>query len=214
MFPYLFFAAFVSTLWPAMFSPYRVISKLEDHLGLNDKEGSNHLKTRRAHYNPPSNSQQLGQHLSRAMNIAYINMFCLARPIHNPSPILRQYMVGLYPLHFIVNLACLVFTLYFPSIDSITIRGTIINIDYVLLTGILAGVLNFLFFVLFYYPRIFCILAAGTANATSTAATTAKGKVTEKTYSLPSSVKRIDRRVKARENHSFKQQAWEESSAC
>ena len=90
-YPY-FFAAFVSNLLPATFSPYRVISKLEDHLGLTDKrskEGSNYLKNRQSYFKPPSNSQQFGQSLSRAVNMAYINMFCLARPIHNPSPILR-----------------------------------------------------------------------------------------------------------------------------
>ena len=141
-------------------------------------------------------------------------MFCLARPIHNPSPILRQYMVGLYPLHYIVNLACLLFTLYFPSIDSITIRGTIININLVILVGILSGVLNFIFFVLFYYPTIFCALASAAASATSGATSRAKGKVSQKTYNLQTSVERIDRGVKARENNRFKQQDWAQSSRC
>ena len=69
------------------------------------------------------------------------------------------YMVGLYPLHFVVNMATLLFQKYFGTTHVVTIRGTIFNINTIILIAIAAGLVNLVLFILFYYPDIFPAMA-------------------------------------------------------
>ena len=88
--------------------------------------------------------------------MAYTNLFCITRPIGNDTPSVRHFMVGLYPLHFVVNMTALVFERYFANTDVITIRGQIFNYNNIVLVAMSTGLANLVLFVLFYYPNFFC----------------------------------------------------------
>ena len=103
--------------------------------------------------------------MPRAFNLAYTNMFCIARPIGNTSYAVRRFMVGLFPLHFVVNMTALVFEKYFSNIEVFAIQGYIFNYNNVVLAAIFTGVANLFFFTLFYYtPNNFAFVTKLTAK--------------------------------------------------
>ena len=162
-------AAFISVLLPATFSPADSINKLEKVLGLGldqeklkentNADGKNSRKSTGQVAQPPTTGREMMKNVFRGINMAYINIFCIARPICNPSPAVRHYMVGLYPLHFVVNMASLLFQKYFGTTHVVTIRGIIFNINTIILIAIAAGLVNLVLFILFYYPDIFPAMA-------------------------------------------------------
>ena len=77
-------------------------------------------------------------------------------------------MVGLFPLHFVVNMTALVFERYFSSIEVFAIQGFIFTYNNVVLAAIFSGVANLFFFTLFYYtPNIFAFVTKLTAKKTT-----------------------------------------------
>ena len=102
--------------------------------------------------------------MSWAFNVAYTNLFCITRPIGNDTPSVRHFMVGLYPLHFVVNMTALVFERYFSGTDVITIHGQIFNYNNIVLVAILTGLANLVFFIHFYYPNFFFVVLRSTAK--------------------------------------------------
>ena len=77
-------------------------------------------------------------------------MFCIARPIYNNTPELRRYMIGLYPFHFIVNQASLVFLMYFGYIDTLHFNNVKVDVNMVIWIGIGSGCLNLILLVLLH----------------------------------------------------------------
>ena len=89
-------------------------------------------------------------------------------PIGNTSYAVRRFMVGLFPLHFVVNMTALVFERYFSSIEVFAIQGYIFNYNIAVLVAIFSGVANLFFFALFYYtPNIFAFVTKLTAKKTT-----------------------------------------------
>ena len=136
-------------------------------------------------FNPPTSCKELTKNLSGALNIAYINTFCIARPIGNSNPAARRFMVGLYPLHFVVNMSTLVFERYFSDTDIITIRGQIFHFNDVIIMALLTGLANLILFIVFYYPNFFLAIAA-------------KSMEKQKTYKVAEANGRIERQVKCK----------------
>ena len=150
-----FFAAFISIFWPATFSPHETIEKLERKLGYIDEETEREPSLQFFTNTDPN--KELGRSLGRAVNMACVNMFCIARPIYNNTPELRRYMIGLYPFHFIVNQASLVFLMYFGYIDTLHFNNVKVDVNMVIWIGIGSGCLNLILLVLFYYTNLFCM---------------------------------------------------------
>ena len=98
------------------------------------------------------------KNLTSAFNVGYTNVFCINRPIGKDTPSVRHFMIGLYPLHFVVNMTTLVFERYFSDTDVIRIRGHIFDYNKVILVAILTGLANSILFILFYYPNFFSAL--------------------------------------------------------
>ena len=120
---------------------------------------------------PPTSCGEFAKNMSWAFNVAYTNLFCITRPIGNDTPSVRHFMVGLYPLHFVVNMTALVFEKYFSSIEVFAIQGYIFNYNNVVLVAIFSGVANLFFFTLFYYaPNIFTKKTTYKVAASSTKA--------------------------------------------
>ena len=153
------FAAFISILLPATFSPAESVKKIEEKMGLSANTGESYEIFRR----PPTSRRNLIKNLSRAFNVAYTNVFCITRPIGNSTSSVRHFMIGLYPLHFVVNMTTLVFERYFSESEVIAIRGQIFKFNFnfifsyniIVLVGILTGLANLKFFLFFYYPDFF-----------------------------------------------------------
>ena len=125
-----------------------------------------------------------------AFNVAYTNIFCITRPIDNDTPSVRHFMVGLYPLHFVVNMTTLVFERYFSDTDVITIRGHILNYNNVVLVAILTGLANLILFILFYYANFFFVALKLTAQKIY-GSLVAK----QRTYKVADAIKRIAKEV-------------------
>ena len=117
---------------------------------------------------PPTDLKGLIKNMFKAFNVAYTNIFCITRPISRDSASIRHFMVGLYPLHFVVNMTSLIFMRYFSNRDVITIRGKIFNYDDVVFAALLTGIANIIFFVFFYYPSFFYLALRSTAKTAHT----------------------------------------------
>ena len=226
-------AAFVSLLLPATFSPAASINKLEKVLQLGrdeeklketSKEDRNGSKKFSQVTKPPKTLREMMKNLSRAINMAYVNMFCIARPICNASPAVRHYMVGLYPLHFVVNVTTLLFEKYFGTTNVITISGIIFNINTIILIAIGAGLVNLVLFILFYYPDIFVVMGRCFNNLLQnilhyilhnafcrSLCGTSKSQ-RNASYKLSSSIKKIDKEVQQQSKNRFKQALDEEET--
>ena len=213
------FAAFVSIFLPATFSPAASVKNLEKRLGLDDDRarsfcggklncdrGKNKERAAGNHeesdqIQPPKDLKGLIKKTTRAINIAYTNMFCLSCPLGRSSPSDRHFMIGIYPLHFVVNMATLVFERYFSNTDVITIRGHIFNYNNIVLFAIFTGIANLILFVLFYYPNIFYLAIRSTAKKTftgvkKTSVKAAKSMEKEKIYKLAEAGKKAETQVK------------------
>ena len=217
------FTAFFSLLLPATFSPAESIEKLEKTMRLDEDNnhaatlcglncgrdgGKKKVKVKRILEGsdqirpPPRELKDLMQNTSRAINLAYTNIFCITKPIVRDSPSVRHFMVGLYPLHFVVNITSLVFERYFSNTDVITIRGQTFNYNNVVLLAILIGIANFILFILFYYPNFFDVALRLTARKTSALATKSMEK--ENVYKVAEVRKRAEKQVKIVLNQSIK----------
>ena len=203
------FAAFISILLPATFSPAEFVKKLEEKLGLDEdtaltccglymgcghkmsgvesrvpgkplqtgivedaevspikKEAENDenfdmqemLAKAEQLEPPPVECGGFIENLTSAFNVGYTNVFCINRPIGKDTPSVRHFMIGLYPLHFVVNMTTLVFERYFSDTDVIRIRGHIFDYNKVILVATLTGLANSILFILFYYPNFFSAL--------------------------------------------------------
>ena len=69
---------------------------------------------------------------------------CSASLVQLVATLVRHFMVGLYPLHFVVNMTTLVFERYFSDTDIITIRGQIFHYNNVIIMALLTGLANLL----------------------------------------------------------------------
>ena len=75
-------------------------------------------------------------------------------------------MVGLHPLHFVVNITTLVLEMYFSDTDfKITMQ--ILNYKKIVLIAILTGLANLILFILFFYPNFFFVALRLTAKKRS-----------------------------------------------
>ena len=219
------FSAFFSILLPATFSPAASIEKLEKTMRLDEDNnqaatlcglnlncgrdgGKKKVKVKRILEGsdqirpPPRELKDLMQNTSRAINLAYTNVFCITKPIVRDSASVRHFMVGLYPLHFVVNITSLVFERYFSNTDVITIRGQTFNYNNVVLLAILIGLANFILFILFYYPNFFDVALRLTARKTSALATKSMEK--ENVYKVAEVRKRAEKQVRIVLNQSIK----------
>ena len=105
----------------------------------------------------PDEKAEKSELFRRAFNVACTNIFCITRPIGNDTPFVRHFMVGLYPLHFVVNMTTLVLERFFSDTNVIAIRGEIFNYNNVVLVAMLTGIANLILFILFYYPNFFSV---------------------------------------------------------
>ena len=216
-------AAFLSLLLPATFSPAASIAQLEKVLRIGrdeekSKEDRKGIKKLSQVTKPPTTVRELMKNLSRGINMAYVNIFCIARPICNASPAVRHYMVGLYPLHFVVNMTTLLFEKYFGTTNVVTISGIIFNINTIIWIAIGAGLVNLILFILFYYPDIFVVMGrcfilfkispitcCPTLHHAFSRCLCGKSKSERNTsYKLSSSIARIDKEVKQESRSRFK----------
>ena len=207
------FAAFVSILLPATFSPAASVKNLEKRLGLDDDRarsfcGRGRDKERVAgnleesdQIQPPKDFKGLIKNTTRACNVAFTNMFCLSSPLGRKSYSDRHFMIGIYPLHFVVNMATLVFERYFSNTDVITIRGHIFNYNNIVLFAIFTGIANLILFAVFYYPNIFYLALRSTAKKTytgvkKTSVKAAKSMEKNRIYKLAEARRKAEKQVK------------------
>jgi len=219
-------AAFISLFLPATFSPAESVKKLEEKMGLSDDnavtccgmrlrcgQSSSKNKGKEEEYElfrqPPSSCGEFVKNMSWAFNVAYTNLFCITRPISNKSPSVRHFMVGLYPLHFVVNVTTLVFERYFSDTDVITIRGEIFNYNNVVLVAILTGLANLILFILFYYPNFFFValrsitkkMYAGVTKTSTVAATSMEKR---RTYKVAEATRRIKEQDEIQKRNTYR----------
>ena len=156
-FYFYYLAASASLLLPTIFSPAESVKKMENMLGLR-KDPSNRCcgvpKERGTEHDDQGKALKLSGF--PAFNVVYTNIFCINRPISNAAPSVRHFMVGLYPLHFVVNMTALAFERFFSDTDVIVVRGHIFNYNNIVLVAMSTGLANLVLFVLFYYPNFFC----------------------------------------------------------
>ena len=211
-------AAFISLFLPATFSPAESVKKLEQKMGLTEDtaitccgvhlecgHSSNKKRGGEEKYEPfrppPTSCRQFAKNMSWAFNVAYTNLFCITRPIGKDTPSVRHFMIGLYPLHFVVNMTTLVFERYFADTDVITIRGQIFSYNNVVLVAILTGLANMVLFILFYYPNFFFVVLRSAARKmyggmTKTSALAATSMVKRRTYKVAETNRRIKEQVR------------------
>ena len=131
--------------------------------------------------------------LTRAIMMALVNFFCLAHPLKNDSPSLRHYTLGLYPLHYIVNITTLLFLHFFSTNDFIIFNGIIFYTNYITIVAFTAAFLNLVFLLFFLYPNILCV-----------ARTSIKGKISGETYRLKIAQQKSRKKTKVERGFSFK----------
>ena len=175
--------AFISIFLPATFSPFKSVAELEKSLGLLDDNDEEDGKRTYSKIN-----------ITRAIYMSLVNLFCHAHPLKNETPSLRQFTVGIYPLHFVVNITTLLLIQCFSTTSEITVNGIILNITLLINMALVAGVLNLVLLIFYYYPRILTV-----------AVMSMKNKNKKHSYSMKKSCKKSEKEANAMAGYSFRQ---------